>query len=195
MSEKTTLPPVLEPAPDLAINASKRLQQLAKKVVNRRPVKFGKLSFELPWLSDPAARAAIDVDMKPLISSDDYAIYEFTVREPHAYDALHEAFDCRPRMLDGDLLGYSRLNDPQQAQALYVGTSRKLRERVGQHVGRIGGAKTYSMRLARWATTVDATVDLRFWVYPAGTNSIELEALEQELWDYRSPLLGKRSGR
>jgi hypothetical protein len=46
-----------------------------------------------------------------------------------------------------------------------------------------------------WATKITAIVDFDFWLYDRDLDQIELEALEQELWDERKPLLGKRSGK
>lgn len=185
-----------EPIPDLAIRASVRLQRLAAKVIDRHPVRIGSLTFELEWLADPAALMAIEAELKAEVNRDDHMIYQFTAMDDAAYDGLTEAFAARPLTnTSGDLLKYSRMMAPAVPRALYVGSSSSFRSRIGQHLGRIGGAGTYSMRLALWATAVPATITLSYWSYDRDMNPIELEALEQELWDARTPLLGKRSGK
>lgn len=186
-----------EPIGDLAASAAVRLRGLAASVVHRRPVSAHNLWFELDWLSDPDAMAAIAAELKKTVTRDERVIYQFSVRDPAAYEELRLAFGFRPVAIaeDGKPLKYSRLMDQALPRALYVGSGKDFRTRAGQHIGRIGGAATYSMRLALWATTVTAVVDLHYWLYELDMDPIELEALEQELWDARQPLLGKRSGR
>lgn len=186
-----------EPIDGLAAGAAARLRGLADSVVDRRPIAAHNLWFELGWLSDKPSMEAIEHDLKQIVTRDERAVYQFSLRDPVAYGALRQAYEQRPSSTEGDgrKLNYSRLMAPKSPQALYVGSGRDLRTRVGQHVGRIGGAGTYAMRLDLWATKVTAIVDLDFWLYDRDLNSIELEALEQELWDVRTPLLGKRGGK
>lgn len=186
-----------EPIGNLAASAAVRLKALAASVVHRRPVSAHNLWFKPDWLSDARAMAAIDAELRKTVTRDERVIYQFTVRDPEAYEELRLAFGFRPVAITegGKPLRYSRLMDPAHPGALYVGSSKDLRTRAGQHIGRIGGVGTYSMRLALWATTITAVVDLDYWLYEPDMDPIELEALEQELWDARQPLLGKRSGR
>jgi len=186
-----------EPIDGLAAGAAVRLRDLADRVVSRRPIAAHSLWFELEWLSDSGARAAIESDLKSIVTRKERIVYQFSLRDPTAYDAVKAAYDGRPLSLDGDKrpLRYSRFMAPEHPGALYVGSGIDLRTRVGQHVGRIGGSGTYAMRLSLWATNIAAIVDLDFWLYEHDLDPIELEALEQELWDARTPLLGKRSGK
>lgn len=186
-----------EPINGLAAGAAVRLRDLGDRVVHRRPTAAFKLWFELGWLSDKRSMEAIENNLKQIVTRDERAIYQFSLRDRVAYGALRLAYEQRPRSKEGDgrNLNYSRMMAPDAPQALYVGSSRDLRTRIGQHVGRIGGPGTYGMRLNLWATEVAAIVDLEFWLYERNLNLIELEALEQELWDVRKPLLGKRSGK
>ena len=185
-----------EPIQNLAVNASARLQDLATKVISRRPVKAESLNFELERLTNPAALSAIDAELKAMVRTDDRMIYQFTTIDQAAYDGLAAAFATKPPTnASGVILKYSRLMTPAVPRALYVGSSSSFRSRIGQHLGRIGGAGTYSMRLALWATAVPATIVLNYWSYDRDIDPIELEALEQELWDACTPLLGKRSGK
>ncbi|RMB37245.1 hypothetical protein C8J47_0833 [Sphingomonas sp. PP-F2F-G114-C0414] len=185
-----------EPILGLAARASARLRLLSAKVVDRRPLGADSIDFELAWLADPDALKALDVDLGNMVDRDSRVIYQFVARDPTSYADLRDAFGARPmENSKGKTLRYSRMMAPADPCALYVGSSASFRSRIGQHLGRIGGAGTYSMRLALWATAVPATIGLRLWPYDPDINPIELEALEQELWDSCTPLLGKRSGR
>ncbi|MEO9129701.1 MAG: hypothetical protein ABI240_00685 [Sphingomonas sp.] len=185
-----------EPIPGLAARASARLRLLSAKVVDRRPLGADSIDFELAWLADPDALKALDVDLGNMVDRDSRVIYQFVAGDTTSYAGLRDAFGGRPtENSKGKTLLYSRMMAPADPCALYVGSSASFRSRIGQHIGRIGGAGTYSMRLALWATAVTATITLRFWPYDPDINPIELEALEQELWDSCTPLLGKRSGR
>lgn len=189
---------MVEPIEGLAAGAAWRLRELADRVVHRRPTAAHNLCFELSWLADPGALVAIDNDLSHLFGRDERAVYQFSLRDPAAYEALKAAFVYRPSTKSGDSrrpLKYSRMNAPKFPKALYVGSGRDVRTRVGQHVGRIGGPGTFGMRLDLWATDVTAVVDLDIWLYERDLESLELEAIEQELWDARTPLLGKRSGK
>jgi len=185
-----------EPIPDLAARAAARLQLLSTKVVDRRPLCAESIDFELAWLAYPDALKALDFDLGSMVGRDSRIIYQFVVGDPATYAALQDEFGARPtKNSKGETLRYSRMMAPANPRALYVGSSGSFRSRIGQHVGRIGSAGTYSMRLALWATSVPGTITLKFWPYDPDINPIELEALEQELWDSCTPLLGKRSGR
>lgn len=184
-------------AQDLGARAALRLQRLAARVASRRPIAAHSLSFELGTLADAETLSKIDRDLETTASIDERIIYQFTAADAAAYDALRSAYNHRPLtdQKTGEALRYSKLIAPARPDALYVGSSRRLRSRIGQHLGRIGGTGTFAMRLALWATEVRAKIELRYWLYAPDTNPIELEALEQELWDARQPLLGKRSGK
>ena len=186
-----------EPIDGLAAGAAMRLRCLADRVVDRRPTASHNLWFELGWLSEKRSMDAIEHKLKQLVTRDGRVVYQFTLRDPMAYHALRLAYGQRPPFKDGDerKLHYSRMMAPAIPRALYVGSGRDLRTRVSQHVGRVGGPGIYGMRLDLWATKVTAIVDLDFWLYETDLNPIELEALEQELWDVCTPLLGKRSGK
>lgn len=157
----------------------------------------GFVEFDLEWTADPAFQHAVDALLKGEVGRGVPCVYEFSAREAASYDDLRTAFEQRPRNSPNTMreLRYSRLMKPAFPRALYVGSGSDLPARIGQHLGRIGGASTYSMRLALWAADLKGAMALRYWTYPADLDPIELEVLEQELWDARTPLLGKRSGR
>ena len=182
---------------ELAACAAERLRRLASSVAGRRPLLAEAVQFDLAWLADGKFLSAMDAELKAKARRGTCSIYEFVAPDEAIYGLLGAAYERRPvtRASDGKRLQYSRSMDPVRPRALYVGSGRDLPGRIGQHLGRIGGAGTYCMRMALWASGVEGALELRYWTYAPDMNPIELEALEQELWDARTPLLGKRSGR
>jgi hypothetical protein len=186
-----------EPLTNLAAQTADRLLRLAARVSHRYPIAAYNSTLNLDQLADPEELRKVDLKLKETASGKNRAIYQFTANDPATYDALRTAFKSRPRnaSANGNTLKYSRMMNPARPGALYVGSGRDLRTRIGQHLGRIGGPGTFSMRLALWAIQVPAAITLEWWIYEQNMDPLDLELLEQELWDARTPLLGKRSGR
>ncbi|HYJ84363.1 MAG TPA: hypothetical protein VEW26_16150 [Allosphingosinicella sp.] len=123
-------------------------------------------------------------------------LYSFRLQDASEYARLEEAFLSYLATPRETSLSNCRLNHPEEADALYVGTSRtSLRKRISEHLGRTGSRATAALRLRDWAAGSTATVNFTAWVFQPELTPIELEALEQQLWDELHPLLGKRSGR
>ncbi|QQV78012.1 hypothetical protein H5J25_04530 [Sphingomonas aliaeris] len=187
---------VAEPFEGLAADASARLNRLAETVRARRPKSVGSLDFELGWLAEPAKLSEIDRELKAWVKGKSRFVYRFKALEPDSYVKLTEAFDGKPLKTGDKDLRYSRMNAPASPRALYVGSSNgRFADRISCHLGRLAAAGTYAMKLAQWATAVPATMRFDYWSYAKDIDQIELEALEQELWDACTPLLGKRSGK
>lgn len=186
-----------EPVEDLSLLAAERLACLAQRVKCRQPIKSDIIKFDLEWTADPDFHGAVNAALMSDIGRGVPSIYEFVACDASIYDRLKAAFLERPKISANvrSELRYSRLMEAKVPRALYVGSGRDLPARIGQHLGRIGGAGTYSMRLALWAAGLTGAMELRYWTYPPDIDAMELEALEQELWNARTPLLGKRSGR
>jgi hypothetical protein len=186
-----------EPSVGLAERAAKRLRAVANSVATFRPLDYQVSCFNLTWLSDPVALKAIDDDVRQKSIRSRCAIYAFRVREADAYQKIASAFGERALTDDGGIkpYSYSEYNASSDARALYVGSGRNLPGRISEHLGRTGGVGTYSMRLNKWASVIDADVDVHYWLYPSSIGQPELEALEQELWDELLPFFGKRSGK
>lgn len=186
-----------EPVEGLASLAAQRLARLAERVECRQPTKSDVIKFDLEWTADPKFQSAVDAALKSDVGRGVSSLYEFVGCDASIYDRLKAAFVERPRIGANvrHELKYSLLMGAKVPRALYVGSGRDLPARMGQHLGRIGGAGTYSMRLAPWAAGLTGATELGYRIYPRDMDAIELGALEQELWDVRTPLLGKRSGR
>ena len=124
------------------------------------------------------------------------SIYVFSLSDVSIYPILNDAFKQKPEFGEDDAskLAYSRLNKHTPPESLYVGSSCFLVSRISQHFGCTGGSKTYAMRLNRWALGIAADVELSLWRFADSLNPIELEVVEQQLWEEQKPMLGKRSG-
>ena len=135
--------------------------------------------------------------MKGKTNSSASAIYCFELSDAASYPLLHQKFVHRPRSnpLTGEPLCYSRLLAEPDPTALYVGSSKKFPSRFSEHLGRTSGDKTYSMRLRLWAAEVPVDVHLSVWLFNSNIEPGVIELLEQGLWDSKSPMLGKRSGK
>lgn len=79
------------------------------------------------------------------------------------------------------------------SSALYVGRSAAPRKRLREHL-LASTQGTYAMHLTEWATRLDLHVD--FYLYRFESVSWRaLQVLEDGLWDYLRPLLGRRGER
>lgn len=153
--------------------------------------------FRLSNMGDVDAVQSLFDEVKRTINFDAAAIYCFELADVAAYSLLHDKYVNRPtsQQQTGQTLCYSRLLNEPDPGAIYVGSSRKFPSRLSEHLGRTGGAKTYSMRLNLWAVDLPTDVRLTVWLFDPRIDSGVLELLEQALWDTKRPMLGKRSGK
>ncbi len=192
----TALPEITSFGP-IAAAAANRLRALAKDVETVAPDATTSLAFNLVELADPELRNLLWTAARTFARPGTPVVYIFRLHNPSIYPTLVEAFGTRPKQKAGSVkaYGYSRLNDPGTPGALYVGSSISLGSRISDHIGRTGSDTTFMMRLALWATGVDAEVELRLYRFPSSLDPLALESIEQQLWDEHPPLLGKRSGK
>ncbi len=154
-------------------------------------------TFSLSDMADLNELQSICKEIKSKTATNTSAIYCFELDDANAYSPLREGFLNRPSTnpQTGELLNYSRLIKEPNPEAIYVGSCKSFASRFSQHLGRTGGAGTYSMRLNLWAAGVPADVHLTVWFFDTTIDPAVLEILEQALWDRKRPMLGKRSGK
>lgn len=181
----------------VATAAADRLRALAKDVETVAPDASTSLSFNLVDLGDSELRDLLWNAARTFAPPGTPVVYIFRLHDPSIYPTLVEAFSARPKQKAGSdkAYGYSRLNNSGAPGALYVGSSMTLGSRISDHIGRTGSNTTFMMRLARWATHVNAELELRLYSFTRSLDPLALEAIEQQLWDEHAPLLGKRSGK
>ncbi|MDR7037976.1 hypothetical protein J2X36_002731 [Methylobacterium sp. BE186] len=183
---------------DVVTRAAQRLRRQADLVQSVKPAAATTLLFNLRDVANVELLEALHTDVSRFAKKGQSTVYVFRLSDSKRYVAIIGAFDSRPGSSSGSdkAWSYSRRNGPSSPDALYVGSSMSLPERISQHVGRVsGGAGTFSMRLNLWATSVDAQVELLLWRFEGLLDPLCLETIEQQMWDDYRPLLGKRSGR
>lgn len=182
---------------ELTARAGLTLSRLAATVEQVRPTDSRSFSIETSQLCSANYLKDFDRLIKGFAMKDIPTLYVFSTLVEDGYEYLAKAFIDRPESRSGSTrtYAYSRLNLPIEPSALYVGSSWHLPSRVSQHLGRTGGDGTYAMRLNLWAASLDCEIGLQVWRFEPEINSIELEAIEQQLWSELKPLLGKKSGR
>lgn len=179
---------------------SKTLQELDDLRLRAAELEIGDpttLTFCLPDLADPEALRALCESSKSMVGAASPAIYCFEMERLELGEAMMRAFEDRLLTCPETqrAFRYSRVNPTAGTTTLYVGSSKSFASRFSQHLGRTGSPGTYSMRLANWATEIDASISVSVWTFDTGISQAVLELYEQALWDLRQPLLGKRSGK
>ncbi|MFY2844831.1 GIY-YIG nuclease family protein [Achromobacter ruhlandii] len=126
-------------------------------------------------------------------------IYKFALIEGHDYSSVFQRFkNCKQlnkslaKQKPENSRAYCKEN--QVSSTLYVGSSRNLECRLGQHFG-YKARTTYSMQLTHWLQPGDIEqVHLSVW-HCEGIHPVAVQTMEDHLWDVERPMLGKRGGR
>ena len=124
-------------------------------------------------------------------------IYVFSLAEnnPVEMSEVLCAFDCaREWQLSEHYGGKKNLckSNPEHppSRVLYVGRSYKPRERLKQHLSS-SLTGTYAIHFATWASELDARVNFHIYRY-SGLGNRAVQIIEDGLWDYFLPMLGRR---
>lgn len=89
---------------------------------------------------------------------------------------------------------YCRVNkENANANALYVGRSKKLRSRLTQHLG-TEQKGIYSMHLQRWATGNDAKISISYMKFEQKEDLL-VQAIEEGVWSSLKPAFGRKGER
>ena len=73
---------------------------------------------------------------------------------------------------------------------LYVGRSKKLRQRLSQHLGKYA-VGTFALHLQRWAIGIEGNIEVCFLSF-SETKNLHVQAIEDALWDSLMPAFGKK---
>jgi len=82
----------------------------------------------------------------------------------------------------------------QQSEFLYVGSSKKITQRIKEHLG-YGSAKTYSLQLAHWVNNLYLELDFVYAKYDQHVPSEVMQAIEDTMWDRLAPMFGRKGKR
>lgn len=76
-------------------------------------------------------------------------------------------------------------NNPNQSKCLYVGSSKKLRDRLKKHIG-ITSKSTYALHLNKWWKNKKIEIEIYEVIDYANT-----QLYEDRLWQKNKPILGR----
>lgn len=115
-----------------------------------------------------------------------------------SHDSILEAFNAGRAAQEATTYegkkNLCRPNPPSEAsRALYVGRSYAPRQRFRQHL-LSSPSGTYAIHFAAWANELDLQVEFHLFRF-AGLSDPVVQVLEDGLWDYLRPLLGRRGNR
>lgn len=93
----------------------------------------------------------------------------------------------------------SKINETPNS-CFYVGSSKgkTILKRIREHIG-FGSKSTYALHLNKWCPTIDKKLTISFVLVDQKDCNQNLkfsllELVEQNLWDKKQPMFGKRSG-
>ncbi|GEO02200.1 hypothetical protein NSE01_40320 [Novosphingobium sediminis] len=154
------------------------------------------VNFRLSDIVSPDRASEIVTSLRRRCTAPALAIYCFELVDPSGYPELRASYARKPASCDstGQKLSYSRLHEDAYPGAIYVGSSKSVVSRFSQHLGLTGGSGTSAMRLKQWAAQHPFEIRTMVWFFAPDLDPQTLLLLEQALWDYKRPLLGKRSG-
>ena len=84
---------------------------------------------------------------------------------------------------------YARLN--ARNRCFYVGSSKSIVKRLSEHLG-YGAAATYALQLRHWALGLGLELNFVCAKYAATSDYAVVQALEDALWESRSPMFGRQ---
>lgn len=115
------------------------------------------------------------------------AIYRITVNNQDGADRLRLAFE---EYVPPDGVKLTRNNRVAGSRTVYVGSSRKIRTRLPQHLNDCA-AGTYALKMHRWCPDAEYSLRLEVTVVPGQLNTALVQDLEDALWTSSRPMFGK----
>lgn len=120
--------------------------------------------------------------------------YVYVLRIESPSDGLQQRLINQIQEARNQANDYCRVNDDHtNTDTLYVGRSKKLRTRLGQHLG-AESRGIYSMHLQRWATGNHAKVGISYMRFER-MEDLFVQAIEDGLWASLCPLFGRKGER
>jgi len=171
-----------------------RFAELSSLVLGVVPeaIKTWTLATDSPSYLDDAHRV---VDEAKSWAGDAKAfIYVFRLVPPHPDPgAIAGSFSHAKDVKNGSR-AYARLNKGYSSGCMYVGSSRTLPRRLGEHFG-LGARGTYALQLQHWASDLDLNLQIECAKYPDELPPGVLQSLEDTLWSEERPMFGRRGAK
>lgn len=138
-------------------------------------------------------RGEISACIKPQLGDVIYcaAIYRLTVNNQRGADRLRQAFrDFEPP--DGHVL--ARNNHVTDSKTVYVGSSRKMWQRLQQHLHTSANG-TYALKMHLWCPNADNSIKVEIQAVRGAVDASLIQDLEDALWKRSRPMFGKLGAR
>jgi hypothetical protein len=173
----------------LGKSAGARLQGLADAACRSEVTQSNGWTITPEHLTDRTLAEALIEAIRHWRIEDQKAVYFIEVDTRIDLPEVQRIFK---RAKDEGSRAYCRLNDT--SHCLYVGRSDELPTRIWQHLG-YGHGKTYALQLSHWAQPLRLCFELHCAQYPRDTEGDVLQAIEDQLWDEKKPMFGRRGPR
>jgi hypothetical protein len=171
--------------------AGRRLQGLADAAYRSQATQSNDWTITPEHLTNRKLAEALVEEIKKWRVKDQKSVYFIDVDTRIELSRIQLAFnDAKTK--DKGSRAYCRLNGARHC--LYVGRSDQLHTRVWQHLG-YGHEKTYALQLSHWAHPLHLHFELHCAQYPRDTENDVLQAIEDQLWDEKKPMFGRRGPR
>lgn len=152
------------------------------------------LSVDLRDLTEERIEELLDSVPSGYRKEDKDTDYVYVLRIESSSDGFQQRLVNQLQEARNQANDYCRVNDDHiDTNTLYVGRSKKLRTRLGQHLG-AESRGIYSMHLQRWAAGNDAKVGI-FYMRFERMDDLFVQAIEDGLWASLRPLFGRKGER
>ena len=148
-----------------------------------------RLNFSFEEIRAGFERGAIDARLRPLLGEGIHsaAIYRLTVDNQAGADRLRDAFvGYKPQ--DGHVL--TRNNNVTNSTAVYVGSSRRIGQRLQQHLHTCAKG-TYALKMHLWCPDADNSVSVEVSAVRGAVEASLIQDIEDALWKSSQPMFGK----
>lgn len=129
----------------------------------------------------------------PLLGEDIHcaAIYRLTVNNQDGANRLRLAFE---EYVPPNGVKLARNNGVAGSRTVYVGSSRKVKQRLPQHLNDCA-AGTYALKMQRWCPNVENSLSVEVTVVRGDLDAALVQDLEDALWTRSRPMFGRFGAR
>ena len=122
------------------------------------------------------------------------ALYVIEVDEQDVADQLKNSFDAARADKNRGYVLPMRNDAVDGSTVLYVGSSRKIRQRLKQHLWQ-APVGTYALNLRRWVPAIEGNIRVKVQNILGEPDPITIQDAEDALWRSLRPMFGKAGGR
>jgi hypothetical protein len=174
----------------LPTKAQAELIRLSALVAGVVPIETNAWRFVTNTLRPSTAAPTIVIEVAQWAGGGNVYLYTIClVTEQYDLSKIRDAFSAAKATQYGR--AYPRINGQSQSRCLYVGSSKKVHQRLKEHLG-YGAKGTYALHLAHWASYFPLELEFKCAKYQAGLDREVYQVLEDTLWDEVSPMFGRK---